>query len=443
MSGDANPEVGGQGREWTLWSASRAWTRAMRELVEQPEDGPGAWDVPQVLAAFGLATYAAAEGIAAVESPQDLADLSLTVLYARMAPVQFLVDLSLARQGSPATPAAGDPDHDRFARWKSEIDAFNAGGVSAVVADPERMARAKAAGEEWLSRSENAQKLVARTVMVSAREAADLDAGGGARLRLLADRVPGYVALDVDMLLRAPRPAPAGAVGTAAEFARAQERAKELTVAAGYTEGWPAGAGRALLALLLLAAARDRGETVAAVPWSAVRARTLLDGAPDGLLDYLGADPAEFGSDAVHALDFLRGRHFHQGWDSSDGLSSDPGLDPDPRLSYGWPIALEALDRRLLAERGGVGIGDEVSTTRTFEATAKTGIVRGAAWEIDAPPDQPGLLDLAPGIPHAYVLDFHTPRGMRFDDLGIPYDGPTERVLAGKCTPAARTEGER
>ncbi|UKD50789.1 hypothetical protein L3Q65_00400 (plasmid) [Amycolatopsis sp. FU40] len=445
MSGDTAREAGGQGGDWTLWAAAHAWAHAMRGLVEMPDAEPGTWDVPEVLVAFALADYARAEGIAAVASPQDLADLSLTALYGRADPMGLLVALSTASPSGPAAPSEGEPGQALFSRLKSEIDAFNAGGVQAVVADPQRMARAKATGDEWIRRCKDAQLLVARTIMASAREAADLDAGGGARLRLLADRVPGHVKLNTEALLRADRPAPAAAAGSAEEFRRAQERAEEITVAAGHTEGWPAGAARRLLALLLLAAAGDRGETVAAVPWSAVRARTLLD-EPARLLDYLDAALADLGAaDAEHpaagALRFVREHHFYPGWDSSDGLSSNPGPDPAPRLSYGWPVALEALDQQLLADRGGFGIGDEVSTTRTFDPGPVTGIVRGAAWEIAAPPGRPGLVDLAPGIPHAYVLDFHTPRirgSHRFEDFGIPYDGPTERVLAGKCVRAAR-----
>ncbi|MET9260286.1 hypothetical protein [Amycolatopsis sp. NPDC004079] len=419
MSGDANPDAGGPVRAWTLWSASRAWTRAMRGLIEMPDVGDG----PEILAAFGLAAYAEAEGIAAVASPQDLADLSLNALYARMDPVRFLVDLSTAQPGSPAAPAVGDPEHEQFAQWRSELDAANAGGAQALLADPQRLAQAETVADDWLRRSKNAQMLVARTIMVSAREEADLDAEGEARLRLLADRVPGHVALDLDALLRAPRPEPADTDGPEAEFARAQERAKELTVTAGHTECWPAGAARALLSLLLLAAARDRGETVAEVPWSAVRARTLLGGAPDGLQDYLDARSDDFADEAVRALRFLRERHFYQGWISSDGLSSDPGLDRVPRLSHGWPLAVHSLDRQLLADRGGFAIGTAVSTTATVGAALKTGVVQAASWEIAARADQIGAVDLAPGVPRAYQLQY------RF--------GETERVLAGKCTRAA------
>uniref|UniRef100_UPI003F49967B hypothetical protein n=1 Tax=Amycolatopsis sp. CA-096443 TaxID=3239919 RepID=UPI003F49967B len=433
MSGDQGRA--GDSGPWTLWNAAWAYAHAMRAVVEDAggaDAAPGFWDVPEAIVAYAIAAQAEEGGIAALESPQDLAELSLFALHARSDAVRVSISLSTVSPSSAALPVGGDPGHSVFTRLKAEIDAFNRGGPAAVLDDPERRARAAGTADPWLDRLPDAQDLIGRTLRICVREDADFSGDGDVRLRLLADRVPGRADLSVAALQAAVRPDAHGMPEDGGpgerEYLAAQERAKELVEAHGRTEGWDAGAARGLLALLLLAAAADRGETVAAVPWSAVRARTQLvgDGEPAQLLDYIetvvrargidvdqypdpGAPVAAAEHPAVLALRFLRARHAY-----SDGY------DPAPRLAYGWPIALAALDRRLLADRGGFEPGSTVSATLAFTSNPSSGSVVGADWEVSAPPGRIGMADLAPGVPRAYYVR------LAYDD--------TARVLAGKCT---------
>ncbi|MGF6889517.1 hypothetical protein ABIA39_008982 [Nocardia sp. GAS34] len=445
MSHDQTPAGDEQGSSWTLWSAAYAYAHAMRAAAETRfvarARGPEFWDVPAMLLTFVIADYADEQGISStVASPQDLADLSIGTLYDRLHPLKLALALStLPLSRRAVIPTAGEPAHEQFSLMKAEIDDFNEGGAKAVLADPRRMEKVKNGGSDWHERSEDAQQLIALTLMASVNN--DIDLQGDATLSLIADRVPGYRDdTSLAAVLRAARPDAAVAHATDAErgFPAAEQRVKQVVTSR--EEGWPAAAGRDLLALVLYSAAHERDQTVAEVPWSAVRARTLLDSAE--LLDYLTGVLAGLGHyttdprtepDIQHAmaalaedpvaqkLHHLRSRHYFEGWDSSDGTSSDPGYSTETHLEFGMPYAPKMLDPVLLAERGGFAIGSTVSVLRLFSKTPEEGTVRSAVWKTGTPPaGRPGMVDLEPGGPAGYEVRFRY--------------GDDSRVAAEKCS---------
>jgi len=439
MNRDQTPAAAEQGTSWTLWSAAYTYAHAMRTCAG-PRFADHDWDIPAMLVAFGIADYAEEQGISTLTSPQDLADLSIGTLYDRLNPLKIalaLSGLSLSRRA--VIPAAGEPAHEQFAMMKAEIDDFNAGGFKAVLADPRRMAKMENADNDRYNRGEDAQQLIAFTLIASVKD--DIDLQGDTTLRLIADRVPGYRdTTSLAAVLRAARPDTAVSPATDAErgFPAAQQRVEQLATTR--EEGFPAAAGRDLLAVLLYLAAHERDQAVAEVPWSAVRARTLLDSTE--LLDYLTASLAGLGhyttdphtepdinrlraalaADPVaQKLYHLRSQHWFEGWDSSDGMSSDPGFSDQTHLEFGLPYAVKMLDPVLLAERGGFAIGSTVNVLRMFSTTPEEGTVLAAVWKSGTPPaGRPGMVDLEPGGPAGYEVRF------RF--------GGDSRVPAGKCS---------
>jgi hypothetical protein len=192
MTGDANLDVGGQDASpsWTPWSAAYAYAEVMRAISIAHHKPQGAqaefWDVPTMLIAYGLASYADQQGIA-VTRPADLAELSGMELWNRLATPPLVASLATLSPGNPAvTPAAGEPAHELFVRMKAKIDDVTAGGPTDA---RERAAKARRGERAWYERGEDAQALVALTLLTCVDP--DDRAAGRTPLRVITDRAEG------------------------------------------------------------------------------------------------------------------------------------------------------------------------------------------------------------------------------------------------------------
>ena len=155
-----NPGLGGSERggtptTWTPWCAAHAYAAAMLELSTSGLGGDngqsGDFDVTIMLVTYALADYARCEGIA-VTRPADLADLSITQLWRRLATDPLMASIAQASPTDRAVvPAEGEPLHDLFHRMKTEIDS-------------ERSRSARAGERAWYARGEDGQALVGYTL---------------------------------------------------------------------------------------------------------------------------------------------------------------------------------------------------------------------------------------------------------------------------------------
>jgi hypothetical protein len=432
---------------WTLWSAAYAYAQVMRDICT-PRFGatahePGYWDTPTMLLAYAIADYGS-EAHATVTSPTDLADLSMSALHQRLHPVLLansLSSLSLSARPAPREmPAEGEPAYEAFMMMKAEIDDFNAGGPAAVLADPYRRAKAHRDSPAWYQRESDAQKLVGHTVLALV-DSVDLE--GDVTLALVANRLPGAEDTSLAALLRAAHPdarkarrwrwpgsTPPAAGGSSkadGQFASAQRRVATLAVPAGRFD--VSAKARDLLALLLYTAAHERDQAIADVPWSAVRARTLLD--HPALLGYLENALAAFGHDARRDVDHdAFQRMLEQDRKGKRTALRDPiahtlrGVRSAELLeTVVMPDAMSLLDAVLVAERGAFPLGSTITTHSSLSDVSTSAIVTGAVWKLGQPPTgKPGMIDLTPGTPAGYIV-----RSRNYGET---------RVSAKKCSAA-------
>jgi hypothetical protein len=177
MTGDAGTPDNNE--NWTPWTAAYAYAPVMRDIATAYFNRGGKnfteklerdyWDVPMMLVAYVLATYAAEKGIIATQ-PMDLADISAADVHDLLEPRVLLRLLSTPRL---VTPAAGEPGYKQFNRMTAEIDS----------------ARTSWKNSAWSERGTDAKAMVAGTIM-ALTDQAERDRGP-IPLRIIADRAEG------------------------------------------------------------------------------------------------------------------------------------------------------------------------------------------------------------------------------------------------------------